>query len=56
MQTAMNKISFTDIKIQYSGEVIANQFIASRDLKVKFNLELFFIICNGYNVRFIIFS
>ena len=40
----------------YSGEVIANQFIASRDLKMKFNLELSFIICNGYNICFIIFS
>ena len=54
MQTVMNKISFTDIQIQCSGEAINNQRIAPRELKVTFNLELSFI-CSGYSIYFMFF-
>ena len=56
METVMNKILFTDIQIQYSWqEVIDNQCIAPRDLKVKFNLELSFIY-GSYSIYFIILA
>ena len=51
----MNKTSFANIQIGYSGEVIDNQFKAPRDFKEKFNLELSFIICRGYSIYFIMF-
>ena len=56
MQKVMNKIPFTDFQIRYSGEeVIGNQCIAPRDLKVKFNLELSFIY-SSHTIYFIILS
>ena len=42
-------------KKQCNGEVIDNQYIAPRDLKVKFNSELSFIY-SSYSMYFIMFS